>query len=233
MKRQAYYPSRIADQIQWLENFRSKIPGYLATLGLDSTEVSAIVNACRFLIYVYSQWLVAVRAFGPAATDAIDLLLSGTGTSVVALPTFIAPSLPQGVFSVAPGMLTRLFLFVQKIKDATAYTPVIGEDLGIIGAEDAASHPVPVFSLDLLQGIGVQTVRISFFKYTHQGAYIEGRRGGGPWEFLGIDTESPYVDERPLLVAGQPEVREYRLRYWDKGTPNGDWSDTAKMTVAP
>ncbi len=48
-----------------------------------------------------------------------------------------------------------------------------------------------------------------------------------------IDTESPYMDERPLLVAATPEVREYRMRFWDKGTPNGDWTDVVKVTVSP
>jgi hypothetical protein len=37
----------------------------------------------------------------------------------------------------------------------------------------------------------------------------------------------------PLLVANTPEVRKYRLRYWDKGLANGDWSDTATSTVGP
>jgi hypothetical protein len=63
--------------------------------------------------------------------------------------------------------------------------------------------------------------------------YIESRRGAGAWEFLTIDTESPYLDERPLAVAAQPEVREYRMRFWDKGTANGDWTDVAKVTVSP
>jgi hypothetical protein len=38
---------------------------------------------------------------------------------------------------------------------------------------------------------------------------------------------------RPLLVAGQPEVRECRMRFWDQGTPNGDWTDVVKVTVSP
>lgn len=50
---------------------------------------------------------------------------------------------------------------------------------------------------------------------------------------MAVDSESPYLDERPLLVAGTPEVRKYRLRYWDKGTPNGDWSAVLNITVAP
>ena len=50
----------------------------------------------------------------------------------------------------------------------------------------------------------------------------EWRRNGGI--LPGIDTEKPYTDGRP---------REYRLRFWDKGTPNGPWSDVAKIAVAP
>mgnify|MGYP003350136036 CR=1 FL=1 len=65
------------------------------------------------------------------------------------------------------------------------------------------------------------------------GAIFVGVRGGGAWELLAIDTESPYMDERALLTPGTPEVREYRARYWDKGTPNGDWTDVAKVTVSP
>lgn len=50
---------------------------------------------------------------------------------------------------------------------------------------------------------------------------------------VGIDTDNPYLDERPLLVAGGPKVREYRLRWWGKGTPNGEWTGIGKVTVAP
>jgi hypothetical protein len=60
------------------------------------------------------------------------------------------------------------------------------------------------------------------------GRLHESWRGGGAWEFLAIGTESPYLDERPLLVASQPEVREYRMRFWDKGRLNGEWTDVAK-----
>ena len=40
-----------------------------------------------------------------------------------------------------------------------------------------------------------------------------------------------YMDERPLLQAGTPEVREYRMRFWDQGTANGNWADA--VTVSP
>jgi hypothetical protein len=35
-----------------------------------------------------------------------------------------------------------------------------------------------------------------------------------------------------LLVAGQPEIREYKLRFWDAGAEIGDWTDVASTTVS-
>ncbi|MFN0075974.1 MAG: hypothetical protein ACKVY0_05825 [Prosthecobacter sp.] len=96
-----------------------------------------------------------------------------------------------------------------------------------------AKETVPKFLTETLQGTGCQCVKLTFYKDNHMGVYIEGRRGTGAWEFLAIDTESPYIDQRPLLAAGTPEVREYRMRFWDKGTPNGDWTDVVKVTVSP
>lgn len=233
MKRQDYYPSRIADQIVWLTNFKNKLPGYQTTLGLAAGVVTAAVADANWLIYVLGSWLGAVRAWGPSTTDYVEEIQMGSGTP--ALPVFSAPAPPSGVVSVPAGALLRIFDLVQDIKNATGYTEAIGLDLRIVGAEAAADHPVPAFKTKVEDGAGCQCVRLTFTKYGHMGVYIESRRGGAssPWEFLGIDTESPYIDNRPLLVAGQPETREYRMRYWDKGTPNGDWTDVAKETVGP
>ena len=241
MTHQKWYPTRIANQIPWLRNFSTKLPGYETTLDLPPAHVDACVASCNFVIYVLEQWLAAVRTLGPAATEAVDLLLSGSGPSAVVLPVFAAPTLPTGVASVPPGALNRLFDLVAVIKKAPAYTDVIGEDLGIVapapagggGPDSAPDHSVPVVRLEIVQGAQQQGVRLSFVKHGHMGVWIESRRAGGAWEFLAIDTDSPYLDERALLTAGQPEIREYRLRFWDKGTPNGDWTDIAKITVAP
>ena len=65
------------------------------------------------------------------------------------------------------------------------------------------------------------------------GMWIESRRGTGDWEFLTTSDKSPILDDRPLLAAGQAEVREYRARFWDQGKPNGAWCDVAKLTVGP
>lgn len=232
MKRQTYYPSRIGDQANWLDNFATKLPGYGATLGVAPADITAAVNDARWGHYVLGSWLTAVRAFAPSTTDAVDDVLTGEGEDPITLPTFVPPALPDGVTPPRPGALTRLFALIAKLKLATAYTEAIGTDLGVVGSEET-EKPLPKFKATVEQGAGCQCVKMIFYKYTHMGVFLESRRGSGIWEFLAIDTESPYIDDRPLAVAGQPEVREYRMRFWDKGTPNGDWTDVVKLTVSP
>ena len=51
--------------------------------------------------------------------------------------------------------------------------------------------------------------------------------------FLARGTASPYVDNRPLLVAGKPEVREYRALYVVADAEIGNPSDEAVITATP
>jgi hypothetical protein len=43
--------------------------------------------------------------------------------------------------------------------------------------------------------------------------YVQSRRNSGAWALLAINTETPYLDNTPLLVANTPEMREYRLSF--------------------
>jgi hypothetical protein len=194
--------------------------------------VAAAVNDAKWGHYILSEWVSAVRTFTPATTNAMDAALTGAGVDPVALPTFAAPALPTGVTPAPPGLLNRIFSLNIRIKATGTYTEAIGTDLGIEGQEDTTVHPAPKLNATVEQGPECQCVRLGFYKYGHMGVHVEGRRGNG-WEFLAIETSSPYVDQRPLLVATQPEIREYRLRFWDKGTPNGEWTDVVKVTVSP
>ena len=233
MKRQFYYPSRNSDQPEWLLNYANKLSVIAPNLSISPADTGASMDDARWCAYVVGVWIPAIRTFSPSSTDAMDEVLTGTGDTVVTLRTFTAPALPSGVTPQKPGALKRIFAMVAKIKLDPAYTEKMGQDLGIVGSEDTVEHPLPKFTAEVLQGMGSQMVKLVFFKYTHAGVYIECRRNGGAWEFLGIDTDSPYMDERALLTPGIPEVREYRMRFWDKGIPNGDWTDVAKVTVSP
>jgi len=78
-----------------------------------------------------------------------------------------------------------------------------------------------------------QIAQLKFFKDGHTGIYAEVRINGGAWLFLANSDQSPILDDRPLLVPGQAEVRQYRFRFFDDGQAHGAWSDTIKVTVGP
>ena len=232
MKRQNYFPVRMDGQPTWLTNYANALSIHAPDLSISPTDTGASIDDARWCAYGVGTWIATVRAFSPASTDALDAMLTGEGNSPMVLPTFTPPSLPNGAAPRKPGALTRIFAMVARIKQDPAYTEAMGTDLGIIGSEDAG-HAVPKFTAVVQQIGGSQVVRLGFFKYAHEGVFMESRRNGGAWEFLGIDTESPYTDERPLLNPAAPEVREYRMSFWDKGTPNGDWTAVEKVTVSP
>ena len=77
-------------------------------------------------------------------------------------------------------------------------------------------------------------VTIKFNKGGSDGVNIYSQRDGDTtFVFLARDTSSPYVDNRPLLVAGKPEVRRYHCRYIRKDQEIGLPSDDVTVTTRP
>ncbi|MCE9610411.1 MAG: hypothetical protein K8R23_09480 [Chthoniobacter sp.] len=233
MKRQPYFPKRIAERPGWFATYAAELVLANATLGLPAGDVTATVADARFLQYAAGSWLVATRDFGPAATSALEELYEGPGADPFVLPVFSAPALPVGVAAVGAGALQRIFAFVQVIKTSPNYTEAIGLQLGIVGSEETAENLVPSFTLKVERGDTSEVVRVAFRKYGRPGVAIYSRRNGGAWELLAIDLASPYLDARPLLVATAPETREYRLQYYEAEAPVGDFTAIASVTVAP
>ena len=63
---------------------------------------------------------------------------------------------------------------------------------------------------------------------------IHSKRGVEPdFSLLPVDTNNPYLDARAPLVAGVPEVREYKARYRDNDVPTGTWSAIVSVTAQP
>lgn len=233
MKRQHYFPKAVTARPEWFHNYATQLPIANATLTLPAGDVTAIVADARFLEYASGAWLTATRELGPACTSALDNLYDGPGGAAFVLPVFTVPALPAGVVAVPSGALQRIFTFVQAIKARPGYTEAIGLQLGIVGAEETATAPLPTFTLKVERAGGCECVKIIFKKYGHEGVLIQSRRGGGAWETLGMDTSTPYLDERPLLVPTAPEVREYRLQFYDDAQPASGFTDVASVTVAP
>ena len=73
-----------------------------------------------------------------------------------------------------------------------------------------------------------------FDKSISDGVNIYAKRDGdADFVFLACDTASPYIDSRPLLVATEPELREYKAVYVQSDAEIGLFSDEVVVNCAP
>ena len=123
--------------------------------------------------------------------------------------------------------------YARRIKTAPGYDEGVGEGMGIEGPQDTTdlSTAKPTLKLTDLHHASIQ---IAFNKSVSHGINLYCQRDGEALSsFLARDTNSPYVDNRPLRVTGQPEVRRYRAKYVLDDTEIGEFSDQAVITVSP
>lgn len=242
MKRKSYFPDNIAERPEWFHQLATQLLVVNPVLGVDATTLNARVADALYCEYLCGPWLKWARDNGKAATAAVKTLYRGETAGAFEPPVFTPPPLPPGDATATPplpatvavpaGALLRLFDFIATIKRMPACTEDMCQQLGIIGEEDAAEHEWPDFSLAVEDGSGAcQCVRVNFKKFGHEGVVIWSRRGAGDWEKLDKDTRTPFMDERPLLVPGQPEVRQYRLQFFDDDE-TGNFTPVQSATVA-
>lgn len=228
MNRQNYFPSRIGDQIVWLRNFKTKLPLHATDLGLDSTEVTAILLDVDNAIYGLDSYR---GALGPASTSCYQCIEDALyGDTVPGNVMWMGFTAPAGAPAAVPnGCLKRLFTYIaDKIKTAAAYSTMVGEDLGIEGPAKPAPSPTasPAFDLRATTGGKLEVV------------WTKGPYDGVKLEFdLGTAGTQNDIDLRPnytlnwLPPAGQSAVIRVRLRYLYKGEDFGNWSDWQQWTL--
>ena len=77
-------------------------------------------------------------------------------------------------------------------------------------------------------------VELDFDKSISDGVNIYAKRDGdADFVFLARDTASPYIDNRPLLVATKPELREYKAVYVQSDAEIGLFSNEVVVNCAP
>jgi hypothetical protein len=233
MKRNSYFPSRVADQVTWLLNFANKLPAYAAILGLSNAQRDAAIADARWLAYVLQTWLGAVRAWSLACTDAAKEAQHGPDGSLMELPVFTAPALPLGVVAVNKGALERLFVLVQLIKEGGKCTETIGTDLGVFGAEDTGPDLNTVQPIIKVKNV-VGGVFVDWNWGGHRAfldmAELQVDRGDGQgWRTLAFDTTPGYTDTHPAPAT--PTRTKYRAIYRVGDHQVGLWSAEESAVV--
>ena len=231
MLRQAYFPTRNADQVLWLENFVNKLSLYQATLGITATQFSGALADAYWLVYVLGSWLPAARATGPTFTQDAIAAQTGDGLAMCALSGFTAPPLPPAVVPVKTGALNRIFALVQSFKGMAGYTDAIGSDLRVVGPQHTAPDLTlvqPVISVKL----NAAQVDITW-GWGGNGAFldmleIQVDRGSG-YALLAFDTTPNYTDTAPFPAA--PAKWKYKAIYHAGDQQVGHWSAEASVML--
>jgi hypothetical protein len=129
--------------------------------------------------------------------------------------------------------LGRARALTRRIKAHPAYTAALGNLLGIVGPEDTTdlSAVAPIISgSDRTGGV----VQVDFVKLTSDGVNLYSKRDGdADFVFLARDTATPYIDNRPLLTAGKPEIREYKAMFVLSDEEIGIFSHELVVNCAP
>lgn len=225
-------PRTESELVLWYTNFAANLTSHAEALGLPTEAVSQATRDAEMLRFLVGHLIPVYQGAVQTRTAYKNIIKDGPlGAPAPGWP-------PQPVVveaqpaSVLPGIMPRLRQLVARIKAAPAYNETIGRNLGIIGDEPAApTGPAKPTAKASAQPDGV---KIEFNKAGFDGVLIESRRPNETaWSRLATDNYSPYIDTRPALETGRPEVREYRLRYLERDEPVGEWSDIITATITP
>ena len=221
--------SLIADSdlafVAQLNNMKAKIGGYATTLGLSPVQVAAIVADADYMSFMVLG-LINAKEYTKAWTSRKDETRYGTGLSLGAYPVPVDITTPPPV--VPPGVEKRYSNLIASIKANAAYTNAMGEDLGIIAADSGSEITAPELKL---KRDGANVV-VGFKRGGKDGVRIYSKRGSeAAFAFLAHDSSSPYVDNRPNLVPGTPEKREYYAMLFDDSNEVGDPSATVSIIL--
>lgn len=218
MAKTYYFPKKIGDQRNWLENYRTQIGTVGPALGMTAGEVTD-------------------------NTDAADAIIDSIDATTAAENTY-----KQKVSDKDAAMKTNfndlIRPAVQRLKTSPSYTEGAGDLLGINGPESGFDPDTfkPTGKAELFPG----EVKLSFKKSQADGVYIYSRTltsgdsdpsnpspsDEAEFNIIALDLHSPYVDNRPLATPGKPEVREYYFRAMLNDQKIGQPSDIIKVTVS-
>jgi len=115
------------------------------------------------------------------------------------------------------------------IRANLAYTPAIGESYGIV----APGARPPGLPLLVATALTASQVRLAVNKRRYDLVAIDSRRGGGAWEQIGVCQTTEFIDNRPPLTAGQPEIREYRAQGMQNNARVGGNSEIQSAVTVP
>ena len=230
MPTQPYYPRPEPAQVTWLQNYATKLPHDGPICGLSTAEITQTVLEVTSLAYVLGTWNPAIQNDAQEATAFKKALASGTG-ALTAYPAPIIFANPPP--AAAPGVLTRLFNQVARLKLSPACTDAIQQSLGIVGAVQAGPDLTSIQplltalfsggSVKIGWGWGGNSASLDMLE-------LQVDRGDGKgFVLLAYDTTPNYEDTTPPPAALTKWT--YKAIYRVGDAQVGVWSNAVSVTV--
>lgn len=229
-KKDYYLPETDTGKATWLNNFAEKLPNHSVILNIPAATQTQVANDAEnfgsilFNLGLFTEYNKQLTAFK-------NQLRSGTLNNA---PIGNLPAPPPAItFNTPPvaDIFGRVRRLVQTIKNNPNYTVAIGQDLGIIGAENELDPNTLKPELKIETAAGGRP-NIIWKKGLTEGVKIKVDRGTGTFQFLAVDTQPNYLDTHPLPPFGQSAIWKYTAIYLLNDEEAGQWSDVVSITVA-
>jgi len=226
-------PTGNNERVTWSINFEAEFPPLSSGLGFSTAETTELLNHVINLRFIILRAQRAL-AFSKACSQYKHGMLGGVEATQDApvLPVFTDLSVPNPL--VEAGIVPFINNALQRIKLSKGYSEAVGQTLMIAGTQEEPANLGTAKPTAQCTALADFTARIDWAKLKFDGVVIDSKRGDQTeWTRLDFDTRSPYEDTRPPLVAGQPEERRYRLRYFIDDQLVGEWSDDIVVITRP
>lgn len=128
------------------------------------------------------------------------------------------------------GARSELVRELKRLTDLEIFDEADAKTMGIrkeVVEEDISLAKAIISSITVLP----DEVVLDWVKGKMDGVVIYSSFDGAGFEQIGIDIRSPYEDRRRNKIAGQPEVRYYKLRYLKNDKEIGLFSDVVCVAV--
>ena len=232
MKSVSWLKTSESEMLDQCDQFTLKIAagGYPVKYGLTVPQLTALRNDYLWLRYACTCTTQFEQEFRNRVMWR-NHLKNGPKTAAAAQVPGVGSEFTAPVAAPVPdGALVRWRELVNYIKNHPAYEKADGLDLGVEAVEAPAQSTQPTAKLRSENG---HVVRINVRKDGHDSVAVWCRRGSETQATkLGVFSRATITDDRPNLVAGQPECREYTFQYVDDDAPVGEVSDVIRVITS-
>ena len=211
----------------WLPRFADYFAEEGPGLGFSAEEIASVQADADWMVY-YIQMADEAKNHRAGMVKTRDLLRNGPDTLPPVQPASCHLSAPPTSPAPRPGVLPRLRAAMARMMEQPGYRGGLKLAAHLERSSRAPSEQPPEFRVAERLGVAV----VKFRKAGHQGVIVECRRGAETaFTRVAVRTRSPFKDERPVLVPGQPELRTYRLQFFDADEPVGQLSALQEVVL--